>query len=123
VTHDNRKMYEEERYKVGVLKYKFPNGESGYEVLYRVGNFVNDLKSELSKSSHFQNVIIVAHGFIFRGIIMQMLQWSEDYFMKLANPPHCYIAKITLKDNLFVLDNHVPMYDAEKNKNHVSMVK
>ncbi len=98
VTPENIKKIEEERYKVGVLHYQFPNGDYSPTFVRRIGYFVEELLI-LGKQKRFpKGVIIVTHGFAMRIITKFLLQMSDEDFRWIKNPPNCYIADFQIDD-------------------------
>lgn len=101
VNPNNREEIERERYKIGVLRYDFPQGEKANEFLSRTLSFVKNLPHDVD------NVIIVTHGFMFRVLLMHLLNWSEDFFDKVAHPLNCEIKKVIITENNVTLDGDI----------------
>lgn len=102
VTIFNRAQIEKERYSVGVLRYNFPEGESGVEMLFRFGLFVKKLTGELAKDT-VENVLVVTHGFELRVLLKSLLGWTEEYFETLAHPYHCEMKRVLYNNGSFIL--------------------
>lgn len=116
VTVHNRKEIERERYKVGVLRYCFPGGESGAEMLSRFALFAERLQVDLLSSSDDELTVIITHGFEVRVLLKSLFHWTEDYFESLAHPKNCEMKRISVKngDSLFLLDEmrkHNPSFN------------
>ena len=86
VTTQNRKSIEKERYKVGVLRYRFPGGESGFDLIERYRVFWNKLFLSLEYEDKQGEVVIITHGFEFRVLLLALCGWTEEYFETLAHP-------------------------------------
>jgi len=124
VTVENRRQIEIERYKQGVLEYRFPNGESGRQLIARFTFFEQSLRKEFDKDDFPENIVILTHGFEMRIFLMVWFGWSEQYFERLANPRNCEMAPMSLQsDGSYVLDEKMRMYDPTSNPNHVSRTK
>ncbi|MCX6716931.1 MAG: phosphoglycerate mutase family protein [Candidatus Taylorbacteria bacterium] len=101
INAENRSLIEAERYKVGVLRYTFPTGESASSMISR-------LKLFWIKICRFQmetgcDVIVFSHGFEFRVLLMIMFGWSEEEFESFGNLANCEY-RILTKD---VADQYV----------------
>ncbi|MEA2112578.1 MAG: histidine phosphatase family protein [Patescibacteria group bacterium] len=94
----NIKIIEKERYKVGVLYYKFPGGDDSSIFVRSIGEFVDELKINGSQRNFPENVIVVTHGFALRVIAKFLLNMSEDDFRWIRNPINCYIASFKIND-------------------------
>ncbi len=90
-TPENVKGIERERYRVGVLRYKFPGGDHCPTYVRRIGFFVQRLL-DLKYKEDPEVAIIVTHGFALRIIAKFLLEMSDDDFRWIKNPPNCYIA-------------------------------
>lgn len=120
VTIDNRREIEIARYKEGVLVYRFPNGESGPQLVERFKMFVEHLRSEFHKDSFPENVVVLTHGFEMRVFLMVWFGWTTSYFERLANPRNCEMATLSVQsDGSYVLDDRLRMYDPASNPQHV----
>lgn len=121
VTVENRREIEIARYKMGVLVYRFPNGESGQELLKRFRIFVSNLRSEFRRTDFPKNIVILTHGFEMRIFLMVWFGWSVEYFESLANPKNCEMVILHLKpDGSYSMDREMRIYDPANNPSHVS---
>ncbi len=121
VTAANRKQIEAERYRVGVLDYHFPGGESGAELIARVGKFVDSLRSEIADPSQESTYLVVTHGLEMRIILMLLLGWTKQWFEQIAHPSNCFIAHMRTRSGIDPeLLTTMPLYDATANLNHIA---
>ena len=121
VTVENRREIEIARYKEGVLVYKFPNGESGYQLIERFKLFTNNLHKNFQKKDFPRNIVILTHGFEMRVFLMVWFGWDNSYFEKLANPRNCETITLSLqKDGQYTMDTNLRMYDSTNNPLHIS---
>jgi|GEM_PF-844295 len=118
VTNHNRSEIERERYRIGVLRYTFPDGESGAELLSRFGLFAKRLERDMLDSS-IQDVLVITHGFELRVLLKSLLGWSEDYFETLAHPRHCEVKRVVYDNGSFLLLDEMRVHDLRKNPNFV----
>ncbi len=88
ITTFNRPLIEEARYRTGVLRYAFPGGESAADLIWRLKKFVWTRIRVLQQGTG-HDLVIVAHGFEFRVLLMLLLGWEENYFESLANVNNC----------------------------------
>lgn len=120
---EDRSKIERERYETGVLRYSFPVGETSESYLVRFKKFIENLKSDIQKSPNTTRVIIT-HGFELRLILMNIFNWSEEYFESLEHPKNCEIKKITIaiEDGKlrFHLEDKMKIYNREANPNFIS---
>ena len=120
VTVENRRAIEIARYKEGVLIYRFPNGESGPQLVERFKLFVKNLRNEFQKDSFPENIVILTHGFEMRVFLMVWFGWSVSYFERLANPRNCEIVTLSLQSNgSYILEDILRMYDPARNPQHI----
>lgn len=120
VTVENRREIEIARYKEGVLVYRFPNGESGPQLIERFKLFVENLRNEFQKDSFPENIVILTHGFEMRVFLMVWFGWSVSYFERLANPRNCEIVTLSLQsDGSYILEDMLRMYDPASNPQHI----
>jgi broad specificity phosphatase PhoE len=117
VTIQNRAEIEKERYRAGVLRYRFPGGESGAEMLFRFDLFAKRLEREMSEESG--SFLVITHGFEFRVLLKSLLGWSEEYFESLAHPLHCEMKRVAYNDGSFLLLDKMRVYDSSTNPNFV----
>lgn len=97
VTVRNRKEIEAERYRAGVLRYCFPGGESGADMLSRFAVFAEKLEHELKVTTENELTIVITHGFEIRILLKSLFHWSEEYFESLAHPKNCEMKRISLQ--------------------------
>lgn len=120
VTIENRREIEIARYREGVLVYRFPNGESGPQLIERFRLFANDLRNEFQKDSFPENIVILTHGFEMRVFLMVWFGWSISYFERLANPRNCEMVTLSLQSNgSYILEDSLRMYDPASNPQHI----
>lgn len=118
VTVHNRAEIEKKRYRVGVLRYHFPGGESGAEMLFRFDLFVKRLEREMSEGI-IENFLIITHGFELRVLLKSLLGWTEEYFESLAHPLHCEMKRVAYDNGSFLLLDEMRVYDSSTNPNFV----
>ena len=124
VTVENRHEIEIARYKEGVLIYRFPNGESGQQLVERFRLFASDLRGEFTKEDFPENIVILTHGFEMRVFLMVWFGWSVEYFESLANPKNCEMITLHLTpDGSYLADREMRVYDPASNPNHVARKK
>jgi len=114
VTIRNRFEIEKERYRTGVLRYQFPGGENGDEMLFRFDLFAKKLLREMSDFPT-GTVLIISHGFEMRVLLKSLLGWTEDYFESLAHPKHCEVKRLAFDNDSFILLDEMSKYDHSKN--------
>lgn len=122
VVMEDRSKIERERYETGVLRYSFPAGETSESYLERFKKFVENLKGDIQRSPNATRVIIT-HGFELRLILMNIFNWSEEYFESMEHPKNCEIKKITIsiKDGKlkFHLESKMKIYNREADPNFI----
>lgn len=87
VTAEGRPALEADRYKVGVLRYKFPTGESAASMISRLERFRDKIFQEQAAGGG--DVVVLSHGFEFRVLLMLVLGWSEEFFESFGNLRNC----------------------------------
>lgn len=117
VTIHNRAEIEKERYRAGVLRYQFPGGESGAEMLLRFNLFVKKLQKQMATCT--RTTLIITHGFEMRVLLKSLLGWTEDYFESLAHPKHCEFKRLSFDKNKFILLDKMRKHDLSKNLNFI----
>jgi broad specificity phosphatase PhoE len=121
VTVENRREIEIARYKEGVLVYRFPNGESGPQLVARFKLFVEKLRELFRQEDFPENIVILTHGFEMRVFLMVWFGWSHSYFESLANPRNCEMVTLSLQiDGSYKLEETLRIYDPASNPNHVA---
>lgn len=124
VTVENRREIEIERYRAGVLVYRFPNGESGPELIARFGDFVRTLRQSFVEDECPDTVIIITHGFEMRVFLMALLGFDESTFEGLANPRNCEMAVLSgQSDGTYRLEEPLRIYEPHSNLLHVERKK
>ena len=118
VTMQNRSQIERERYRAGVLRYKFPSGESGTEYLFRFDLFAKKLRHTMDKQND-DLFLVITHGFELRVLLKSLLEWSEDYFETLAHPLHCELKRLAYENNRITLLDEMRTYDPSLNPNFI----
>jgi len=101
-----------------VLRYQFPGGESGAEMLFRFDLFAKKLAQSMS-TDHTENVLVVTHGFEFRVLLKSLLGWNEEYFESLAHPGHCEMKRIAYDNGVFILLDEMRVHDLSANPNFI----
>lgn len=120
VTVENRREIEIARYREGVLAYRFPNGESGPELLGRFACFIETLQGSFSQEEFPENIVILTHGFEMRVFLMVWFGLTVQEFERLANPRNCEMVSLTLQaDGTYRLEDTLRLYDASANALHV----
>jgi broad specificity phosphatase PhoE len=97
ITAENRPGIEAERYKVGVLRYTFPTGESAAHLIKRLTEFKEKI-FRIQKETGC-NIVILSHGFEFRVLLKIILGWNEGLFESFANLDNCEYRILTLEAN------------------------
>ena len=121
VTVENRREIEIARYKEGVLVYRFPNGESGPQLVARFKLFVKNLRNNFQQKDFPENIVILTHGFEMRIFLMVWFDWSTSYFESLANPRNCEMVTLSLQTNgSYKLEDNLRMYNPASNPNHIA---
>lgn len=112
INSENREQIEKERYKIGVLKYKFPGGDNTPDYVESINNFVKEIFYiyNCDKLEFPEHIIIITHGFALRVITRSIFIISDEKFKWFANPPNCYCAEImySAHKSLFVLSEPLP---------------
>lgn len=103
------KEVEEERYRVGVLRFQFPQGDYTPDFVHGIECFVEELKEVGMSEKHPECAVIFTHGFALRVIVKAFLAITDEEFRFLANPPNCYVAVLnSVKPGQFVLKEPLP---------------
>lgn len=103
ITLENRAEIEAERYKTGVLRYKFPTGESAESMIERLKTF-KDKVFKLQADTGC-DIVILSHGFEFRVFLMLVFGWSEEYFESFSNLHNAEFRILTLEGkDRYILD-------------------
>ncbi len=103
ITTDNRPGIEAERYKIGVLRYTFPTGESATSLIKRLTEFKEKI-FQVQRNTGC-NIVVLSHGFEFRVLLKIILGWSEELFESFANLGNCEYRILTLEpDGMYTLD-------------------
>lgn len=122
VTLKNRKFHEIERYKAGVLNYRFPEGESGSDVVERSRDFL-DYVNQMFVLHNVSNVIVVTHGFNYRTLLKVLLDINDSGFEQLANPKHCAMNKVSILGNKVLYYSPLEKYNRDQNTKHIAKAK
>jgi len=103
ITATNRPLIEAERYKIGVLRYKFPTGESAASLIERLTSFRDKVLKQ--QNDTVADIVIFSHGFEFRVLLMLFLGWDEELFESYGNVSNCEY-RILTKNNTgkYILD-------------------
>lgn len=94
VTEKTIKEVEQERYRIGVLYFQFPDGDHTPTFVRNIERFTSSLLSRGREESHPECVIIFTHGFALRVLAKAFLGMSDNEFRYLRNPPNCYVANL-----------------------------
>jgi len=92
---ENRPGIEAERYKIGVLRYTFPTGESAAHLIERLTEFKEKIFKTQKETGY--NIVIFSHGFEFRILLKIILGWSEELFESFANLNNCEYRILTME--------------------------
>lgn len=87
ITSENRPGIEAARYKIGVLRYTFPTGESAASMINRLRKFKEKIFKAQEDVEH--DIVIFSHGFEFRVLLMIILDWEEGLFESFGNLHNC----------------------------------
>lgn len=102
------KEVEQERYRVGVLYFQFPEGDNTSEFVKRIEKYVTQLIRDGRDETYSECVIIFTHGFALRVIAKALLNMSDEEFRYLSNPPNCYIATVNITKSEIALEEPLP---------------
>lgn len=97
ITAENRPGIEAERYKVGVLRYTFPTGESAASMIARLTEFKEKIFA-IQKTTR-KDIVVFSHGFEFRVLLMLIMGWNEEVFESFGNLKNCEYRILTLEEN------------------------
>lgn len=97
ITAENRPGIEAERYKIGVLRYTFPTGESAASMISRLKKFKEKIFKIQQDEGH--NIVVFSHGFEFRVLLMIILGWEEELFESFGNLHNCEYRILTREDD------------------------
>lgn len=117
VTIYNRIEIEKERYRFGVLRYQFPCGESGAEMLFRFDLFAKKLQAQMTACSGM--TLVITHGFEMRVLLKSLLGWTEEYFESLSHPRHCEVKRLALDGDKFLLLDEMRKHDLSGNPSFI----
>lgn len=114
VDENTVKAVEKERYRVGVLHFQFPQGDSTPDFVRGVEDFIGELKEEGMSKNHPECAVIFTHGFALRIIVKAFLATTDEDFRFLANPPNCYVATLDRGESgEFILQEPFPKVNFE----------
>lgn len=97
ITAENRPGIEAERYKIGVLRYTFPTGESAANMIDRLTAFKEKIFRIQKDTGH--DIVVFSHGFEFRVLLMIILRWEEELFESFGNLGNCEYRILTLEED------------------------
>jgi len=117
VTIHNRAEIEKERYRAGVLRYRFPGGENGTEMIFRFDFFAKRLQAQMAVCTG--TTLVITHGFEMRVLLKSLLGWTEEFFESLSHPKHCEIKRLTLDGEKFLLLDEMRKHDLSSNPGFV----
>lgn len=87
INKENRPQIEAERYKIGVLRYCFPTGESAESMISRLILFKRKIFTLQNETGC--DVVVFSHGFEFRVLLMIIMGWDEELFESFGNLANC----------------------------------
>lgn len=100
---------EEERYRVGVLRFQFPQGDYTPDFVRNIECFVDELKEVGMSGNYPECAVIFTHGFALRVIVKAFLGTTDEEFRVFANPPNCYVATLNRGEHgQFILKEPLP---------------
>lgn len=102
------KEVEQERYRVGVLYFQFPEGDNTSEFVKRIEKYIARLIRDGRDETYSECVIIFTHGFALRVIAKALLNMSDEEFRYLSNPPNCYVATVNIIKLRITLEEPLP---------------
>jgi broad specificity phosphatase PhoE len=111
VTARTVKTIEQERYRVGVLHYQFPDGDHTPTFVSNVRRFVADMLSRGKHPDHPEVTIVFTHGFALRVLAKELIGMSDNEFRFLKNPPNCFVASFSVSQSGVVVDQPLPVID------------
>jgi broad specificity phosphatase PhoE len=97
ITVENRPAIEAERYKIGVLRYTFPTGESAAQLIERLTTFKEKIFGMQKDTG--QDIVVFSHGFEFRVLLMIIMGWDEELFESFGNLGNCEYRILTLEED------------------------
>ncbi len=103
VDETNIRRVESERYQVGVLYFRFPEGDDTNVFVKEIESFVKELKEAGKEASHPECVVVFTHGFALRVIVKAAIGMSDDEFRYLANPSNCHVVSLGFREDVFSL--------------------
>jgi broad specificity phosphatase PhoE len=107
VTVATREQHMRKRYEAGAMNYRFPDGESGWDVAIRMRSLIGELTA-WSTVSPSDSAVMITHGFTVRVALMILLDWTEAELEQYANPPNCFLAEVRARDNAMMLIGEGP---------------
>lgn len=103
ITSANRPTIEAERYKIGVLRYTFPTGESPVHLIERLTRFKEKIFRIQGETGC--DILVLSHGFEFRVLLMIIFGWAEEEFESYENLRNCEYRVLTLQgDETYTLN-------------------
>ncbi len=97
ITTENRPGIEADRYKIGVLRYTFPTGESAMSLIDRLTAFKEKTFEIQRKTRH--DIVVFSHGFEFRVLLMIIMGWEEELFESFGNLDNCEYRILTREED------------------------
>lgn len=97
ITAQNRPVIEAARYKTGVLRYTFPDGESAESMISRLTSFKQKIFTIQEKFT--EDVVVFSHGFEFRVLLMLIMGWTEEIFESFGNLRNCEYRILTREES------------------------
>lgn len=97
ITAENRPGIEAERYRMGVLRYAFPTGESAESMVRRLTAFKDKIFRIQEEQDH--DIVVFSHGFEFRVLLMIIMGWEEELFESFGNLKNCEYRILTRQED------------------------
>lgn len=108
VDENSIRAVEAERYRVGVLYFQFPGGDSTPAFVAEIEAYVSGLLREGVHPHAPECVVIFTHGFALRVIAKALLLMDDEAFRYLANPPNCYAASFKVSGAHVTIEQALP---------------
>ncbi|HEC30820.1 MAG TPA: histidine phosphatase family protein [Candidatus Yonathbacteria bacterium] len=97
ITSENRGGIENERYRIGVLRYTFPTGESATSMIKRLTEFKDKIFNIQKQTGH--DIVIFSHGFEFRVLLKIIMGWDEKLFESFGNLSNAEYRILTMEES------------------------
>lgn len=97
ISGQDRGEIEADRYRIGVLRYDFPQGETIASLIDRLSRFI--IKITALQRRKEEDLVVFSHGFEFRIILMLILGWNEEKFESFSNLNNCEYRILTQQED------------------------